>query len=248
MVPGRKQALTGRKHTAAYLVATTKGDTVLYVLRVSLPDIPGTLGAAATALSAVGANIVNLRVIERDGHHAFDEICVEAESLLPEDIRTAVEASPGAVVETIRRIARIPDPLGALSLADRLARGEGPPIEVLVTGLPDALHASWAMAIESSDRGLDVTCAMPDAPSPGVLEAPWLPLVGARRLEITDRMPPAWRLHRYELAAAPLDEPYRFVITGRPTGMRFIGAELRQLELLADMAVRSLLRSVGLPV
>jgi hypothetical protein len=221
---------------------------MLYVLRVSLPDIPGSLGSAATALSAVGANIVNLRVIDRDGNHAFDEICVEAESVLPEDLRKAVEGCPGVVVETIRRISRIPDPLGALTLADRLARGEGPPIDVLISGLPDALSASWAMALEASDRGLATLSATPDAPAPGILEAPWLPLVGARRLEVTDRMPPGWRMHRYELGAAPLDDPKRFLIIGRPTGMRLSASELRQLELLADMAVRAHLRAAGLSV
>ena len=220
---------------------------MLYVLRVSLPDVPGTLGAAASALSEAGANIVNLRVVDRDGRHAFDEICVEAESVRPEDIRSAIESSPGVVVETIRRIARIPDPLGALTLADRLARGEGPPLDVLVDGLPDALSTSWAMALEATPDGLEVMCASPDAPSPGVLEAPWLPLVGARRIEMTDRMPPGWRLHRFELGAAPLDEPTRFVIVGRPTGMRFIGSDLRQLELLTDMAVRAMFRIVGIP-
>ena len=56
---------------------------------------------------------------------------------------------------------------------------------------------------------------------------------------------PGWRLHRYELAAAPLDEPTRFVIVGRPTGMRFIGADLSQLELLCDMATRATLRAIG---
>ena len=239
------------KHAAAYLghVRNSKEAKVLYVMRVSLPDVPGTLGATATALSNVGANIVSLRVIDRDANHAFDEICIEATSLLPEDLRRAVEgAGRGVVVETIRRIPRIPDPLGALTLADRLARGEGPPVEVLVKGLPEAMSSSWAMALESIDGELRVVSATPDAPSPGILEAPWLPLIGARRLEVTDRMPPGWRLHRYELAAAPLDEPHRFVLIGRPTGMRFIGNDLRQLELLADMAVRSMLRTLGIAV
>ncbi len=233
---------------------------MLYVMRVSLPDIPGTLGAAATALSNVGANIVNMRVIDRDGRHAFDEICVDAEGVLPEDIRKAVETAPGVVVETIRRISRLPDPLGALTLADRLAKGVGPALDVLIGGLQDALSASWAMALEANaDSGasagasagegtLTVVRSTPEAPALGILEAPWLPLVGARRLEVTDRMPPGWRLHRYELAAAPLDEPQRFVIVGRPTGMRFIGNELRQLELLSDIAVRAMLREVGLSV
>jgi hypothetical protein len=221
---------------------------MLYVLRVSLPDVRGSLGAVATALSEVGGNILNLRVIDRDGNHAFDELCVEAESTLPEDLRAAVESAPGVVVETIRRASQIPDPLGPLQLADRLARGEGEPTATLTKGLPEALSASWAMALEDTGSGLAVIEATPDAPSPGMLEAPWLPLVGARRLAVTDQMPPGWRMHRYELAAAPLYDPSHFVMAGRPTGMRFVANELRQIELLAGMAVRATRRAMGVAV
>lgn len=221
---------------------------MLYVLRVSLPDVPGSLGSVATALSERGVNIVSLRVIDRVGRHAFDEVCVEAESVLPEDIREAIESVPGVVVETIRRTSRLPDPLGPLTLLDKLARGEGAPVETLIDGLCDALHATWSMALEATAQGLSVVTSTSEAPAPGIMEAPWLPLVSARRLEVTDRMPPGWRLHRYELAAAALDVAERFVIVGRPTGMRFVGTELRQLELLCDMAVRTIRRSEGLYV
>lgn len=217
---------------------------MLYALRISLPDEPGTLGSVATALSAVGADIVHLRVIDRDGRHAFDEICVETEGLLTEDIREAVEAVPGVMCETLRRISRAPDPLEALDLADRLARGEGDPLEVLLAGLPEALPCTWAMALASDGGDLEVLSATPEAPPPGSMDAPWLPLVGARRLEVTERMPPRWRMHRYELAAAPLESADRFVMIGRPTSMRVLSSELRQLELLTDMAVHTSLRSM----
>jgi hypothetical protein len=198
----------------------------------------------AGALGALPADIVSLRVIDREHRHAVDEICVEAQGILPDAMRDAVQAVPATVVETIRRIERIPDPLAALEVADRLVRRDGHPIETLIEGLPEALPASWAMALDAADGPL-VRVASNGAPPPGDLDTPWLPLVGARRLELGERMPPRWRMSRFELAAAPLDSASSFVIVGRWAGMRFRTSELRSLELLSDLAVRSLRTAVG---
>ena len=119
---------------------------MLYVLRVSLPDRPGSLGQLASELGRLPADIVSLRVIDRDSFQAIDEICVEGEGLSPEKLREAAQRAPSVMVETVRRIARVPDPLGGLVLADRLARGAGNPLLSLVEGLPDALGAAWALA------------------------------------------------------------------------------------------------------
>lgn len=211
---------------------------MLYVLRVSLPDRPGSLGTLASELGELGADIVSLRVIERDSFQAVDEICVEGEALSPERIKQAAERTPSAMVETVRRISRVPDPLSGLVLADRLARGLGDPMLTLVEGLPNALTAAWAMALSHERDGAQIGAVSADAPAPGLMETPWLPLTGARRLPIGDWAPTNWRMHRYELAVAPLATPMRYVIVGRWAGMRFRPSELRQLELLADMAVR----------
>lgn len=115
---------------------------MLYVLRVSLPDRPGSLGQLASELGRLPADIISLRVIERDSFQAVDEICVEGEGLSPERLREAAQKAPSVIVETVRRISRVPDPLSALALADRLVRGIGDPLLTLVEGLPDALNAA----------------------------------------------------------------------------------------------------------
>lgn len=213
---------------------------MLYVLRVSLPDRPGTLGQLATELGRLPADIVSLRVLERDAFQAVDEVCVEGEGLSPESLRAAAAFAPGVIVETVRRISRVPDPLGALVLADRLARGTGDPLLTLIEGLPDALGAAWALGMTSTHGGTEVTAASADAPSPGLLDTPWLPLHNARRLSLAEWAPVNWRMHRFELAAAPLSSSMDFVVVGRWAGMRFRPTELRQLELLTDMAVRGI--------
>jgi len=50
---------------------------VFYLLRLVLPDRPGALGAVATALGGVGADITSVDVIERGAHHAVDDLVVE---------------------------------------------------------------------------------------------------------------------------------------------------------------------------
>lgn len=211
---------------------------MLYVLRVSLPDRPGSLGRLASELGDLPADIVSLRVIDRDSFQAVDEICIEGEALSPERIRQAAQSVPSVMVETVRRISRVPDPLSGLVLADRLARGVGDPILTLVEGLPGALTAAWAIALSVERDGAQVGAVSADAPMPGLMDTPWLPLMGARRLAIGDWAPTNWRMHRFELAVAPLSSSTQFVIVGRWAGMRFRPSELRQLELLADMATR----------
>ena len=48
-----------------------------YLLRLVLPDRPGALGAVATALGAVGADILSVDVIERGPGLAIDDLVVE---------------------------------------------------------------------------------------------------------------------------------------------------------------------------
>lgn len=210
---------------------------MLYAIRFSVPDRPGTLGSVASAVSHIPASIVTLAVVERDDLYAVDEMCVEcADTIASESLRRTIESIPGVVVEAVRRVSRAPDPLAPLELADRLAGVTDDPTGTLVTGLPDALQAAWAICLDVRD-GLTVPVATPGAPVPQMMDTPWLPLDGARRLEHADWMPPRWRMSRFELAAVALDEPYRCIVVGRWSGMRFRPTELRQLDLLAGLAV-----------
>ena len=45
-----------------------------YVLRLVLPDRPGSLGAVATALGTLGADILALDIVERSVGHAVDDL------------------------------------------------------------------------------------------------------------------------------------------------------------------------------
>ena len=47
-----------------------------FLIRVQLPDRPGMLGAVATALGAIGADILSVDVVERGSGIAVDDLVV----------------------------------------------------------------------------------------------------------------------------------------------------------------------------
>src|SRR2546430_5689918 len=84
---------------------------VSYLLRLVLPDRPGALGAVATALGEVGADITSVDVIERGTDHAIDDLVIELPpDRLADSLGTAAGSVPGVQVESIRPYAGTTDP------------------------------------------------------------------------------------------------------------------------------------------
>ena len=70
------------------------------------------------------------------------------------------------------------------------------------------------------------------------MDLPWLPLARARVLDPIGRWVPAeWAALGTELAAAPLGDPDRAVLVGRPGGPAWRPSELLRLAHLAGIAV-----------
>jgi hypothetical protein len=214
---------------------------MIFAMRVSLPDQPGMLGAVATALSRGGANIVTLDVVDRDEGLAVDDLCVEAPEGLTDALRRAADDVPGAVVEAIRPLETVRDALSPMELAAALV--ETPPgdaLRTLVKGLPRAMWSTWCVALRAAEPHPAILASSPGTPSLTNVETPWLPFDAPRRFAHALWMPPAWRMGRfgYEAAAAPLGHNDEAVLLVRRFGPRFRRSELRQLGLLARIAVR----------
>lgn len=221
---------------------------MLFDLRVSLPDFPGTLGALATAMGQGGANIICLDVVERKDGLAVDDICVEAPGGMQEALQRATEQVPGLVIEDVRPTDAFRDILAPMELAAKLAEESAAnALATLVEHLPDALWSNWAAAITRGPDGLRVLTISVGAPSLADMRTPWLPLHGVRRLSGADWMPPRWHASSLpeagfpgpEAAATPLFGPDSAVMVARKTGPRFRSAELGQLASLARIATAS---------
>jgi hypothetical protein len=206
---------------------------VAFLLRLVVPDRPGMLGAVATALGEAGADIVSLDVVERGPDGAVDDLVVELPSgALVDRLITAAQSVPGVAVESLRPYTGAADLHGDLELMDALAAVPVDALEVFVAGAPGVFRSGWALLV---DRG-SVIAASRGAPEVDTLPGDWLPLTRARRIEPGESwVPSQWQLLATELAAAPVGDPQRVVLLGRPGGPSFRASEVLRLGHLAGI-------------
>ena len=209
-----------------------------YLLRVSLPDRPGMLGAVASALGEVGADILSLDVVERGPDGAVDDLVVALPpGRLADALLTSAQSVPGVVVESLR-------PYGGgsglhldLELVEVLAARPDEGLAVLTEHVAGVFRAGWAVLAELTADGPAVRLASRAAPDTTELDLPWLPLAAARAVRaVEDWVPERWAAVGMELAVAPVGQPSRAVLVGRPGGPRFRSSEVLRLAHLAGIA------------
>jgi hypothetical protein len=213
------------------------GGPVSFLLRLVVPDRPGTLGAVATALGNAGIDIVGVDVLERANGVAVDDIVVD----LPPDrvadsLITAATTVPGVEVESLRPFAGPLDTHRELDLLEALApAGEVMP-KVFAAELPRVFHSGWAVVLVGSGAEVEVVAASDAAPSLDGVRLPWLPLHGPLLLPSdADWVPQRWQELAVEMMAAPLDADSA-VLLGRTGGPAFRRSELLRLTHLAGIA------------
>ncbi len=209
---------------------------VSYLLRLVLPDRPGTLGAVATALGQVGADIMSVDIIERTADFAVDDFVVELPAdKLADTLITAAASISGVQVESIRPYAGQIDPHRELELLDALATKPDPTGAVLADGVARIFRAGWAVVLAAPvDGHAEVIGGSSAAPELTSLAAPWWPATPARTLDTTQEWAPRdWAAVGTELAVAPLGD--WALLLGRPA-LRWLPAELIRLNHLAGIA------------
>ena len=209
-----------------------------YLLRLVVPDRPGTLGAVATALGEAGIDIVSVDVLERGNGVAVDDIVVELPAdRVADSLITAATAVPGVQVESLRPFAGPMDTHRELDLLEALApAGEGT-AKVLAAELPRVFRAGWAVVLSGSVEELGVLAASDAAPSLDGLHAPWLPLTTPLLLPSDGEwVPVRWQEMAVEMMAAPLDPEGTAVLIGRSGGPAFRRSELLRLAHLTGLA------------
>lgn len=209
-----------------------------YLLRVRLPDRPGSLGALALALGAVGADILSLDVVERGEDFAIDDLIVDVEpGKLPDTLLTAAEALDGVSVDSIRPYTGMLDTHRELELIDQLAAVKDDRIQILVDGAPRVLRAGWATVLGVSAHGVFRVAGSAGAPETQLNGVPWMPLDKPVALDHdADWVPAVWRDMDTMLAAAPLGAPDRVLLLGRPGGPEFRASEIARIGYFAGIA------------
>ncbi len=210
-----------------------------YLLRLVLPDRPGSLGAVATALGGTGVDIESLDVVERGPFGAVDDLVVTLPAGgLADSLLTAARSVPGVEVESVRPFHRAHEMTRDLDIVDALAASPHDALARLAELAPEAFHASWALLLHADADGAPaVSAASTAAPAEHDLDASWLPLASARRFGPDEPwVPYSWFERGTELAAAPVGGTASVLLLGRTGGPQFRASEVVRLAHLAGLA------------
>ena len=208
-----------------------------FLLRVVLPDKPGSLGAVATALGMAGVDILGVDVVERAHGLAGDDLAVELPAGRPPDVLiTAAESVPGVEVESVRPHSGKLDTSRELELIEEITADPAHGLQLMAEQVPRIFRAGWALvAARDGDRSyrLAESVAAPETKSG---DLPWLPL---KRAIVIDPelhwVPEPWSALDTELAAAPFGADAAALVVGRPGGPAFRPSELARLTHLAGI-------------
>jgi hypothetical protein len=228
-----------------------------YLLRVVLPDRPGSLGAVATALGQVGADILSVDVVERSPGYAVDDMVIELPpDRLADSLVSAALSVRGVTVESIRPYAGHIDTHRELELLEAVSADPEDAAQLLADGLPRIFRAGWALVLEpipadpadgASSGGEQhkgagepaprcfVIARSSAAPEVDELDAPWWPLKRPGLLDVTEPWAPRdWDSLGTELAATLFGD--RVVLVGRPGGLGWRASEIIRLNHLTGIA------------
>lgn len=210
-----------------------------YLLRVLLPDLPGSLGALAVALGSAGADIISLDVVDRFDGVAVDDIVVAVPNgTFPDTLITAAERLDGVVVDSLRPFGGILDAHRELELIDAVAGAGRGASQMLADELPGALRVGWALVVAVTADGCRLVARGTSAPMWDAADVPAVrDLVRATSLD-DDEVPAEWTSLDTALAAAPLANDHVLVV-GRPGGPSFRPSEIARLGYLTGI-LRSL--------
>jgi hypothetical protein len=203
------------------------------LLRVRLPNRPGTLGAVASALGAIGADINLVEIVEKRGDVEVDEFILD----LPPDqtvpsLVAACDSLPGVQVEWVRNYPRGGGIDLDVELHRRMAADRSRAGETLASAAPLVFRAQWSLLLQVSGTP-QVTFSSPGAPDLNPDIAPRFgPFDTIHRVALEPGWLPGWEAHH--AVVAPISEQLAVVI-GRRGEPPFFPSELTRLaHLIGD--------------
>ncbi|MCD4532836.1 ACT domain-containing protein [Nocardioides sp. cx-169] len=194
-----------------------------YLLRVELPDVPGSLGRLATAVGEAGGDIEAIEIVEKrhDGM-AVDDVLLEMQpGSMPDSIVSACHLLDGVKVVWISRYAAGGNLFLDLEAVEDLTAHPAEAVNRLVDLLPMTFRSDWGIRLHRAKGILYGTGAAPE-------ELAFVEIERPGRLESL-----AEEVTLY--AAARLDGNEILVI-GRHGGPEYLDSEIARLGHLAGLA------------
>ncbi len=137
-----------------------------YLLRVALPDVPGSLGRVAWAIGLAGGNIDAIEIVERrSDQKAVDDVFLTMDSgVMPDSIVSACNSLDGVEVLWISRYTAGGNLFLDLEVVESMTQEPLRALDILVDSLPQAFRADWGAQLRRTETGADVVRRTSAAP------------------------------------------------------------------------------------
>lgn len=194
-----------------------------FLLRVSLPDVPGSLGRVASAIGEAGGDIEAIEIVEKTAEgYAVDDVLLETlPGTMPDSIVSACNAIEGVSVLWINRYAAGGNLFLDLEVVEELTAHPAEALDRVIDMLPITFRVDWAARVRRDGERDEIVRATDAAPA----ELTWHRLARPARIEGGEVM---------ELCGAPLGEDV--IVLGRRGGPEFLDSELARLGHLLGLA------------
>jgi hypothetical protein len=198
-----------------------------FLLRVELPDVPGSLGRVASAIGEAGGDIEAIEIVEHraDGTAVDDVLLETAPGAMPDSIVSACNTLDGVHVLWISRYAAGGNLFLDLEAVEELTASPEEALDRLVDLLPATFRADWGARLR---RNHDGTTAVLHGTGAAPESLDWQDIKKASRVLSED--------DNNVLAAAPLIDD-EIVVIGRRGGPDILDSELARLGHLTALAV-----------
>jgi hypothetical protein len=194
-----------------------------FLLRVELPDIPGSLGRVASAIGEAGGDIEAIEIVEKrhDEGTAVDDVLLEmAPGSMPDSIVSACNVLDGVQVLWISRYAAGGNLFLDLEAVEELTANPATALDRLIDLLPITFRADWAARVSKEGGVVYATEAAP-------ADLAWSQLGRPSLLETDDdNVHCGAKLNKHEMVAI-----------GRRGGPEFLDSELARLGHLVALAM-----------
>ncbi|WP_300681446.1 ACT domain-containing protein [Nocardioides sp.] len=195
-----------------------------YLLRVELPDVPGSLGRLATTIGEAGGDIEAIEIVEKSHEGwAVDDVLLEtAPGAMPDSIVSACNMLDGVKVIWISRYAAGGNLFLDLEAVESLTEEPSEALNRLVEVLPQTFRSDWAVRIHRASGVLNRTESAPT-------DLPFVEIERACALDVDGEDDEA------VYAGARVDGN-EIVIIGRRGGPEFLDSELARIGHLVSLA------------
>ena len=193
-----------------------------FLLRVELPDVPGSLGRLAGAIGEAGGDIDAIEIVEKRDGTAVDDVLLEiAPGTMPDSVVSAVNGLDGVRVVWISRYNAGGNLFLDLEAVEELTANPEGALDRLIDLLPVTFRADWAARVSKADVIVYTTEAAPSTLS-------WVQIDRAESIEHDDEntIACAARLNKSEI-----------VVIGRRGGPDFLDSEIARLGHLVGLAM-----------